>query len=278
MPKPVVTPSFDTYAGNAAENYERYFVPVIGAPLASGLVDAAGLEEGEVVLDVACGTGVVARLAAERVGATGRVTGLDPNPGMLAAARGASASPAIEWCEAPAESVPLPDATYDAVLCQCGVQFFGDRAAALAEMHRVLKPGGRLVANLPGPRPQLFQVLEGSLAEHAPGADRFVAAVFSLHSRAEIEQLLAAAGFEDVSVTSESRSLPLPPPDEFLWQYVSSTPLAAAVGAMGEAEREALRADVNGRWEGMLEGGELVLELDAITIFARRPGGAATPG
>src|SRR4051812_46082 len=108
MPKSVVTPSFETYAGNAAENYEQYFVPVIGAPLASGLVEAAGLETGERVLDVACGTGAVARLVAERVGAPGRVTGLDPNPGMLAVARGASPSPAIDWCEAHAESIPLP--------------------------------------------------------------------------------------------------------------------------------------------------------------------------
>jgi SAM-dependent methyltransferase len=270
MPKSAITPSFETYAGNAAESYERYFVPVIGAPLAGPLLEAAALLEGERVLDVACGTGVVARIAADSVGSTGRVTGLDANPTMLAVARSACATAAVEWCEAQAESIPLPEATFDAVLCQLGLQFFGDRDAALAEMCRVLRPGGRLVGNLPGPPPELFQVMERCLVTHVPGADRFVAAVFSLHSGAEVEQLLTGAGFEDVSVTSESRTLPLPPPDEFLWQYVSSTPLGSAIGTMGEAEREALRADVSRGWERLMTRGELILELDVITLAARK--------
>lgn len=82
--------SFETYRGNAAENYERYFVPSIGGPLAAELVDLAGLREGERVVDIACGTGVVTRLAAERVGADGAVVGVDINPGMLAVARAAA--------------------------------------------------------------------------------------------------------------------------------------------------------------------------------------------
>ena len=90
--------SFEAYGGSAPENYEQYFVPVIGTPLATDLVDVAALRPGERVLDVACGTGVVARLAAERIGATGTVAGIDINPGMLGVAR--SVTPAglpIEW-------------------------------------------------------------------------------------------------------------------------------------------------------------------------------------
>src|SRR5919206_4406405 len=102
--------SFDTYAASAAENYERYFVPAIGAPLASELVELAALHHGERVLDVACGTGVVARLAAERVGGSGSVVGIDINPGMLAGARaGDPGAAAIEWYEASADALPLPD-------------------------------------------------------------------------------------------------------------------------------------------------------------------------
>ena len=104
------------------------------------------------MVDVACGTGVVARLAAARVGPAGAVTGVDVTPGMLAVARSISADgPPIEWHEASAGKLPLPDASADVVLCSLGLQFFPDREAALREMRRILVPGGRLAVNAPGP-------------------------------------------------------------------------------------------------------------------------------
>src|SRR5690606_34921382 len=134
------------FGGHAPENYERFFVPAIGAPLANDLVETAGLQPGERVLDVACGTGVVDRLAAQRIGPNGTTAGLDINPGMLAVAR-AAAPPgvAIQWHEASADTMPFTDAAFDVVLCQMGLQFMPDRVAALKEMHRVLVPGGRLI-------------------------------------------------------------------------------------------------------------------------------------
>ena len=113
----------------APENYERFFVPAIGRPLAHDLVRVAALHIGEHVLDVGCGTGVVARLAAERVGPGGSVAGLDINPGMLAVAR--SVTPPdmkIEWYEASAESMPLPSGAFDVVLCQMSLH--GSRSRA----------------------------------------------------------------------------------------------------------------------------------------------------
>ncbi len=114
--------------GNAAEVYERDLVPAMFAPWAPVLVDAAEVRPGDQVLDVACGTGVVTRLAAERVGSAGRAVGLDSNAAMLAVAR--SLPPvngaAIEWYEASALRMPLPDAAFDVVLCQQGLQQFPD--------------------------------------------------------------------------------------------------------------------------------------------------------
>ena len=133
------TVSYRTFSDNAAENYERYFVPAIGAPIARDLVDRAALRAGERILDVACGTGIVARLAAEEVGATGTVAGLDVNPGMLAVARSVIPDQTtIDWHEASAEAMPLPNGVFDVVLCQMGLQFAPDKAAALAEMRRVI--------------------------------------------------------------------------------------------------------------------------------------------
>ncbi len=139
------------------EIYEQHMVPAIFARWASDLVDAAGVRPGQRVLDVACGTGVVTRLLAERVGPTGRAVGLDFNAGMLAVARAAALGLAIEWLEGNAMSMPLPDAAFDAVVCQQGLQFVPDKLAALREMRRVLVPSGRLAMSL------------WRSVEHAPG-------------------------------------------------------------------------------------------------------------
>lgn len=150
--------SHTTYGGSPPENYERYFVPAIGEPVARDLIDRAALRAGERVLDVACGTGIVARLAAEQVGETGTVAGLDVNPGMLAVAR--SVTPpetSIDWHEASAEDMPLPDDVFDVVLCQMGLQFMADKPAALSEMRRVLAPGGRIILNAPGRPPRRWR-------------------------------------------------------------------------------------------------------------------------
>ena len=116
------------YGGSAPENYQRYFVPVIGGPFAEDLIAEAALRPGERVLDVACGTGVVARLAAERVGPSGTVAAVDLDPAMLSVARSVSSTgAAIRWYETSAESIPLPDDAFDVVLCQLGLQLVADQ-------------------------------------------------------------------------------------------------------------------------------------------------------
>jgi ubiquinone/menaquinone biosynthesis C-methylase UbiE len=137
--------AYDTsYGDNAAENYEKYFVPVIGRPFGIDLVDDARLRPGERVLDIACGTGIIARLVAERVAPTGSVSALDVNAAMLSMARSLPSAIPIKWYETAAESVPLPDSSFDVGFCQMGLQFIADKTAAVREMRRVLTPGGRL--------------------------------------------------------------------------------------------------------------------------------------
>src|ERR1700722_8583613 len=130
-------------AGSAPEVYERELVPAVFRPWAPILVDLAHPRPGERVVDVACGTGVVARIVAARVGPKGTVVGVDLNPGMLSVARSAvstdpRASAPVQWQEASADKLPFPDGSFDIVYCQLGLQFFVDRAAALCEMRRVL--------------------------------------------------------------------------------------------------------------------------------------------
>jgi len=138
-------------SGNAAERYERVLVPAIFAPWAADLVALAKLRPGERVLDLACGTGVVARLAAERVGPEGDITGLDLNESMLEVARSQpipAGAAAVAWVQSSALAMRVPDSSFDVVLCQQGIQFFPDRPQALREMIRVLVPGGRMFASV----------------------------------------------------------------------------------------------------------------------------------
>jgi len=255
-----------------AESYERYFVPCIARPFAEDLLASAGLRLGERVLDVACGTGVVARLAAQHVGAGGEVAGLDVNPGMLAVARATAAAEgtAIQWYETGAESIPLPDDAFDVVLCQLSFQFMADKVAALRGMKRVLAPGGRLLVSVP-PSAPLFDAFDEALGEHArEEAAGFVRAVFSLHEPDRVRELFSQAGFNDVTVRLEKKTLRLPPAREFLWQYVYSTPLVGPMEKLSEGRKDALEHDLEKRWQPWARNGGITYEQPMIVATGRR--------
>lgn len=262
----------ETYSDNAAENYERFFVPAIGGPIARDLVDAAALREGERVLDVGCGTGIVTRLAAETLNGSGTIAGLDVNPGMLAVARAVTPDAAgIDWYEASAEAIPLPDASFDVVLCQMSLQFIPGRVNALREMRRVLASGGRLVLNVPGPTPQLFEIFADALTKHIDqDAAPFVHAVFSLNDADEIRQLARDAGFEKLSVNQATKPLELPPAKDFMWQYINCTPMVNPVSAATNDQRLSLEREVCERWQTFSSGDGLAMEVGMTTLVAQR--------
>jgi ubiquinone/menaquinone biosynthesis C-methylase UbiE len=260
-----------SFAGTAPENYERYFVPVIGGPLARDLVDLADLRAGERVLDVACGTGIVARLAAERVAPTGSVAGADINPGMLAVARTAAAGAAlpIRWFETTAEAMPLPDSAFDVLLCQLGLMFIPDKPAALGQMRRVLASGGRTYITVPRPS-AFFDVLDEAIGRHVgPEAAAFVRMVFSLNEPAELERLVRTAAWESVDVRMTTKQINLPAPEEFLWQYISCTPLAATVAGLDDRRRTALEEDVVSRWQRWTKGDGMTYAQEMLIATAR---------
>ena len=188
---------------SAAEVYEEFFVPALFQEWAPRVADAAGLRPGQRVLDVACGTGVLTRAAAERVGPAGAVAGLDVNDGMLAVAR--QRAPELEWRQGRAEALPFEPRSFDAVVSQFGLMFFEDRAAALGEMMRVLRPNGRLAVAVwdsldgsPGYAEvvALLQRLFGSRAADA------LRAPFVLGDQAALLGPFAVAGIEDAKVST----------------------------------------------------------------------------
>jgi ubiquinone/menaquinone biosynthesis C-methylase UbiE len=245
------------YGESGPEIYERYMVPSLFGPWAVDLVKLASPMRSERILDVACGTGIVARLAVRHIGPAGRVVGLDLNAGMLVVARSASEDTKnIEWREGNAMSLPLSDKMFDLVLCQQGLQFFPDRLVSLKEMHRVLVPGGRLavsvwssISNCPG-----FQSLAEALGKHIGSeAAAFMQSPFSLASESELRSLLEKAEFHNVKIQPATKRLIFPSPDEFVKRYVAASPLASMVAraesksqrALLESVSEALRPYVN---------------------------------
>ncbi len=263
---------YETYGGSAPEIYERYFTPSIGRPLADELITAAALRPGERVLDVACGTGTITRLAAELVGSTGVVAGLDLNPGMLAVAREVTpADYSISWYQSNAESMPIEDGAYDVVLSQLGLQFMADKPAALAEMYRVLAPGGRLALSVTGPTPPPFVVFADAIGEHInPEISPFVHMVFSLNDPDLLQSLASDAGFRDVSIEVYNRKLKLPAPREFMWQYVHSTPLAEAVGQADLESQAALEQAVVTGWQEFVEDGAMTVTPRMLLVTASK--------
>jgi len=225
-------PQWQQFAGSIAENYQRHLVPTIFEPWADDLVDLAAPQLGERVLDVACGPGVVARLAARRAGA-GQVTGLDINQGMVEVARSLSSDLAISWEEGNALQMHFPDEAFDLVLCQQGVQFFPDRAAGLQEMRRVLVPGGRMAVAVWGPIEQSpsFAALAAALGRHvSPAAAAAARSPFSLPGIEELRDLVEGAGLGNAEVHSRTKMLRFPQPAEFVAQYVWGSPVGAALG------------------------------------------------
>jgi len=189
----------------AARAYEALFVPALLGQFAPKVADAARVGEGERVLDVACGTGVLAREVLSRVGPSGRVAGVDANAGMIAVAK--QIAPDIEWHHGKAESVPFPDESFDAVVSQFGLMFFTDRAQAIQEMLRVLNASGRLAVavwdvfeNVPAYAAEV-ELLQRTAGQQAADALR---APFVLGDRDELSRMFSEAGARSVEVTTHS--------------------------------------------------------------------------
>jgi ubiquinone/menaquinone biosynthesis C-methylase UbiE len=233
-------------SGTRGEIYEQHMVPAIFAPWAPDLVDSARVRPGERVLDVACGTGVVTRVLAERVGPTGRVVGLDSNPDMLAAARAAPSQSNIEWLVENAMSMSLLDTSFDAVVCQQGFQFFPDKVAALHEMRRVLVPGGRLALSVWRSVDQspAFRILRDYLA-HRLGPEKAALRPFALPDGRAIGAMVASAGFRNVKVRAEVKISRFQSPQHMVRSIAGGAPtMFGALVEQGPDEIEAVALEI----------------------------------
>jgi ubiquinone/menaquinone biosynthesis C-methylase UbiE len=255
----------------ASAPYERVMVPAVFGPWAKHLLDTVALAAGARVLDVACGTGIVARLAALEVGPTGRVVGLDTNEAMLTAARaqppGTGAQ--VEWRQGDATKLPFADGEFDAVLCQQGLQYFPDRPAALREMKRVLTPGGAVGLSVFSESIG-YQVFERTAAQFVgQKAAAIMREPFALADLGELTELFRTAEFSTVKTHNKTLLVRFASRDDFI-DYQLGGRLASAVNTLSDETRTNLVAALRKAFEAYVDSDELAFSMHAHVVLARR--------
>lgn len=263
-------PAIDTAV---AEAYERHMVPGMFLHWAQMLVKLAAPRPGEHVLDVACGTGVGARIAASAVGPTGRVVALDVDPGVIDFARHREQGgiPAIEWHCASAMAMPFDSGTFDLCLCLQGLQFFPDRVEGFKEMRRVLKESGRLVASIWGPiefnagHRAVVQALERGGVD-ASAARR----ACSFTNADDIRQAAESAGFADIDLRSVDGASQFASIQSFLDGMTTGSPSTRhAVALLSEEGRVRFSEDVREALQPYVVNGVLAYPMRTHVLLAR---------
>ena len=203
------------------------------------------------------------------------MVGQDLNPGMLAVASAGPAGAApTAWVQASTGQLPFADGSFEVVACQLGLQYFPDRPAALAEMARVLAPGGRLAAMVwqaidhsPG-----FAALADALDRSiGPAAGATMRAPFDLHDEGMLGDLLAGAGFEDVAVRREAGTVRFDSIQEFVLAQGTGSPLAAPIAAADPAARDNLLAAAETALAPWQSQDELAFPIEALLLSGRVP-------
>src|SRR5262245_60735020 len=257
-------------SGDAAAFYDRY-VMLIMEPWVRRLVDVATLQPDEQVLDIACGTGFAARLAAQRVGVKGRVVGIDLNPGMIEVARKTNEPTTIAWRIGDAAALPFEDGGFDAVLCQQGLQFFPDRIQALREMRRVLHLGGRLAFTVWSAIDDTpYQAaLANALTRHvSPEAGSMARAPHALHDATEMHALVASAGFRNVRVRPTIAATKLPSPEDFVPGHLAALPMAQVIAQLPRDRCAALIRDMTEELRAYVDGEQLTVPAGVHVVTA----------
>jgi ubiquinone/menaquinone biosynthesis C-methylase UbiE len=254
------------------EMYERLLVGPLFRPWAEPTLEAVALSPGDRLLDIACGTGIVARVAKERLGSAEGVVGIDISPDMLEVAR--RVEPDIDWRNGKADALPLRDGErFDVVVCQQGLQFFPDKAAAAGEMRRALADGGRLaVATWRSDDEVPF------FRELRRVAERHLGAVedqrYGFGAAAPLGALLRAAGFRDVEARTISRTIRFADGAVFVrMNAMALVGMSAAGKAMDDRERKRVAETVVSESGPVLssysDGSALAFELSTNLATAR---------
>lgn len=258
-------------AASMAETYQRVAVPAMFLPSGLALLAVAAIQPGERVLDLACGTGVMARLVAPRLGAGGHVVGLDLNAEMLGMARalGPVAGAPIDWGQGNATALPFPDATFHVAFCQNGLQFIPDQTAALREMRRVVALGGRLVLSVFAREVASEAVAATVHTFLGPEVLARFRRPFSLADPQGLARLFQGVGFGAVSITQQCVIARCASADAFL-SFVLGTRLGSDLARLSLRRHAALMAHARAQLAPYVTAEGLVFPVEMLVAVARR--------
>jgi SAM-dependent methyltransferase len=214
----------------AAERYEAMFVPALFAEWAPRLTDVAGIRPGQEVLDVACGTGIVARTVADRLGGHGRVVGVDVNEAMLTVAR--RILPDLEWRQGDATALPFSDGAFDTALCQMALMFFPDRSAALREMARVVHRAGVVAVVVPASLDEQAAYgpfVELAVREAGESARSLLDTYWACGDLSGLTRLFRDAGLDVTAAETHVGAARFGTPEELAATEIKASPLAERI-------------------------------------------------
>jgi len=224
---------FTNVGTTVTKTYEELLVPRTMLPCAKILLDQAKIENGQHVLDVACGPGTVTYLAAEKTGPEGRVTGVDISPEMLEIARSKTSNPnsaPIEFIESSSTPLNVPESAFDVVVCQHGLQFFPDRLESLKEMARAARPNSIVAVAAWGPiekNPVWNAMYEALLDSTSTEIAEMMKAPFSLNDLSEIYQLFKNAGFKNIDIQGHTIPVTFEGGISQVGKCLNATPIAS---------------------------------------------------
>jgi ubiquinone/menaquinone biosynthesis C-methylase UbiE len=234
------------FQGAVPENYDRYLGPVIFEPWAEDLVLRLAGKKYERVLEIACGTGIVTRRLRDALPATTEIVATDLNPDMFEFAQPKFRNGEnVIWQQADASALPFPNCSFDAAVCQFGVMFVPDKAAAMRESYRVLRSGGAFLFNVwdsfeANPFGQIAHSTIASFFDHDPPT--FYEIPFSFHDSTVIRKLLRDAGFEKIQSFSETKPCRSGSARRFATGLVRGNPVGAEATQRGVDPEELIGA------------------------------------
>ena len=259
-------------ASGAAAIYEQQKVSAVFRPLAEATLDAIEVSRRDAVLDVACGTGIVARVVHERISPNVPITGVDLNQGMIEKAREltSDAGDDFRWHVANATDMPFVDGVFTVAICQQGLQFMPDEAATLREMRRVLQAKGLLVLTVWAGASRFFRALAQAIGNHVSQEDAELSlAPFAYGGFDGLPALLGAGGFADVRVRDLSVERLIRDPETAIPREIMSNPVGPAVAARGEDVMTSIVDEVLAGCADMRRGTDLVAPQTARLVTAR---------